>query len=1832
MQNAEQLENAYNTLKDSAGSAEKEQEAYMDSLSGRINALKESFTAITMQMVNSDFLKNFISNLTTGVNAVSGFIDTFGAMPTTVTAVVGALTIFNSKFRESISTMVSFTPGLSEIQNKLKIFESNLVKQSERFKANISTIKEYNNSTTQMGPPIANAGQSLLGLNAKLVATQGMLLATKIATVALNVALLTASNLWSYGKFLSGGFNTGRKASKIAKAIETVDGKKVLNEDAIRMKYLKAASVPPMEANEEMAQSAFDEITGLKYASELNSFYGAKLDPDAEEQTIDWMEAISQGLGNTYGNAAGWEEGFLGGLMGGMGMPHISMRKNESGKRRPKLTLEGELYDNIREAKALKKEALGALEATNNRLKSSDFLNYYQGHIRHTKYQNDMEEALAKGDNFSYKNAESSQFVSDAIMFDKAGRIQDLYDTIEEAGNVTLEDVGDIRKQTTKKDGETSIYDSMSDQEVVDHIRKQATEAKQKLDKYVEISNNLKTLYGEDISSDTLEELTWAMTQIDDWEKRTKSIMNDIRTVVEGKAKVINDRFGIDISTELGNLEVMLNQVGATDDSNIIDQINRIINDKNISIKEGRQRIEELIKAKEIERSDSGLKLGREIQHIRKKARERREALIEEERALEEERERDSATNESLFSQIVALKEMLEADDYKIIDPLNTAKLIENIQDLIKLYVARASFINTYTTLSEHPELFTEKAQAEIEHIKSLIQEKEVNTSLDNLGDIESVSKLRKVLNTIDDNIVDEVLKKYSERGEKEKSLVDEFDRVNDYGKSLVEALGTIPQEEGDLAASLYALLQSAFEVADSVDDLKSTLEEAKSHIPDNVAKALDKIVGIASKNLKSKKAAGKKDTNKPKQEPKKAGFSVSDSLSDNEEEAAKGQREVEGTYNRTKPKKKANPKDDSEEGSPEVSDLENKSTEELEEITKGKVPSNIPDKDKPKVEKLAATILKNRKIPDGDSQAEGTNAEDNNPKKEQESVGVHLRSWYHTKYRFDELKDRTIRRAERYDSPVVDALDELGAFDFVDKGYLGILFQNNPKIPIHYVKVKDKRLKDVIVLAVEVTPEVTQIVNPTTSFIAQDGKRYQAVGALGFNKEEAAINAYNLIKGAVESSYNSFKVPSSKDTVSHSYLGTGGRENTVLVEKTPIPLDLLNEGDEFFGPNNTPMTLIQKLGNDEYIVVKKGESTQYIIGPTANSQEWIRSKPKVYRTAKGNQAATSTPDYYVYPDATNEIQHIYSGRMVKATNHDAPRQKPLKELTSNPILGVYYGNSPIPRVPMLNSEEEVVPLNSNNANPRDGSVWLMSREADGRWYAKAVQVKRFTADEYDIDEHYDTPIMQAIVQDLRIIADPNKTDYDRAIAKYDLMNILYFPEGVNILFHRDSVSIQGFKNNIGEELSIDEKIQALLEALQDESLNLRFQVDPNSLSERVYVKDLLDSDILTTDLAMVHNINASFDLKIPDAQGNLKEEKIHPTGHTGRKGINNTIASVTVMVNGTKYSMNEEGIVTDSEGNTITDQNSLDEIAAVMDIKEGRINPVEGNNRLYLSVYSSTGEQFGVSGNHIITGEKLEEMLQRARKKEEEKDKKQNLDKAFGAMEQASDDEFAEMGYDIGGTPKSQSKPKSILGDLITDKEEESVTAFNVGDKVHYNTKNKEGNGEIVRISSNGKSFEVLEDGGRKVWYAASLLTKLEEPDADEGLFDEPVDTDKESTSEGIFAGREFHKPDESEPQSEEKEKPVKHKPKGPVSIGEIFNKESTLSIKELKKSKSNPDFKRLARVNRRYLTELGFNSIQELEDFINDPKNKMPAIETIDSQDKFINMLDIIAECRGK
>lgn len=189
MQNAEQLEKAYDTLKDSVGSAEKEQETYMDSLSGRINALKESFTAITIQMVDSDFLKGFISSMTTGVNAVSGFIDIFGTIPTTVTAVVGALTIFNNKFRESTNSMLLAVPGYGELTTMMSGYEKSLKTNIASIQEQIINLKKQQVESLATGNAVNTLGIKMVGLNGKLALTTAGLIATKVATLALQTAL-----------------------------------------------------------------------------------------------------------------------------------------------------------------------------------------------------------------------------------------------------------------------------------------------------------------------------------------------------------------------------------------------------------------------------------------------------------------------------------------------------------------------------------------------------------------------------------------------------------------------------------------------------------------------------------------------------------------------------------------------------------------------------------------------------------------------------------------------------------------------------------------------------------------------------------------------------------------------------------------------------------------------------------------------------------------------------------------------------------------------------------------------------------------------------------------------------------------------------------------------------------------------------------------------------------------------------------------------------------------------------------------------------------------------------------------------------------------------------------------------------------------------------------------------------------------------------------------------------------------------------------------------------------------------------------------------------------
>lgn len=380
---------------------------------------------------------------------------------------------------------------------------------------------------------------------------------------ALNIPLLTVSDAWQFGKFYAGGYNTAKKGSQILRTVAE-DGTVSYSaaKPSVLRNALKIASKGVAEGPyEEMGQAVAGKVAGYKYASELNDFYGAKIDPDAESETIDWLQATAKAIQQTYGTVEGWEEGFIGGLTGLVGIPGFRSARNSEGGFQSPVYLQGGIKEDIQEIRERSEQDDAIVAQLNNRVQSPEFLNYYQSAIRHNAYQRQMDEAADNNDNFEFKNAEHNQLISDVIMFEKAGRINDLYDIIEEAGNVREEDVEQIRQLTTNQETGTSVYDNMTDAEVIEQIQKQTQETKEAVDNYRKISQDLQVKIGDYFDEDGLEEMTYYFSNIDNLENRFKSVHEDIKDRLQGVLDASMDREFISDSDEnkINRLSDLLN-------------------------------------------------------------------------------------------------------------------------------------------------------------------------------------------------------------------------------------------------------------------------------------------------------------------------------------------------------------------------------------------------------------------------------------------------------------------------------------------------------------------------------------------------------------------------------------------------------------------------------------------------------------------------------------------------------------------------------------------------------------------------------------------------------------------------------------------------------------------------------------------------------------------------------------------------------------------------------------------------------------------------------------------------------------------------------------------------------------------------------------------------------------------------------------------------------------------------------------------------------------------------------------------------------------------------
>lgn len=367
------------------------------------------------------------------------------------------------------------------------------------------------------------------------------------ADLLMNIPILTASNIIQFGKLYANGFKTSRKAYNIlGRPGEYKAGTTKLG---AAYNITKGAL---SEGNEEISQKAASTIAGKYYETDVNNFYKSKTDPEAAQETLSWTKSFAEGINETVNDASSWEEFFIGSLTGALGMPRFRGIRSESGSLQSPITIEDGAINEWRDYRNKIARENEIANYMNSRMNSPEFKNYYQGLIRHNKYQNDMNQAAEQGDEFNFKNAEHAQLVSDIVMFDQAGKIEDLKSAINEASGTSQEDLKSVVVNTTSKDengdliGPFSQYASKDDNgniianfgteeamnEMASKINKNKEDILNTIKEYQDIKDELILKTGQQLSDDQLEELTWMKSQIGNWAERATAMSGEIKSVI----------------------------------------------------------------------------------------------------------------------------------------------------------------------------------------------------------------------------------------------------------------------------------------------------------------------------------------------------------------------------------------------------------------------------------------------------------------------------------------------------------------------------------------------------------------------------------------------------------------------------------------------------------------------------------------------------------------------------------------------------------------------------------------------------------------------------------------------------------------------------------------------------------------------------------------------------------------------------------------------------------------------------------------------------------------------------------------------------------------------------------------------------------------------------------------------------------------------------------------------------------------------------------------------------------------------------------------------------
>lgn len=283
-----------------------------------------------------------------------------------------------------------------------------------------------------------------------------------LAVLIGNTAILSASNLWQFGKLYSRGFDNAKGImGRIQSGIEregikggVKEGGKYVAETMTKGQMVRRALTNPLaEGFEEMNQAFIAEHAGLFRSSDNpDAYYKALTDPEYEYKTRDWFSSFTEGLANTYGSGDRWQEFAVGWLTGAIGMPTVGRVNNADANtylgRGKAVGISGGFLGELRSLNAQNIKRQSTADAMN---KFVDNMNQQIGHMAQSNYFTDAMDGWAADQNqFEWTNARDNEMFTGFSAFRKAGRLNDFKEIInQDFENLTDEKLQEIAINTT---------------------------------------------------------------------------------------------------------------------------------------------------------------------------------------------------------------------------------------------------------------------------------------------------------------------------------------------------------------------------------------------------------------------------------------------------------------------------------------------------------------------------------------------------------------------------------------------------------------------------------------------------------------------------------------------------------------------------------------------------------------------------------------------------------------------------------------------------------------------------------------------------------------------------------------------------------------------------------------------------------------------------------------------------------------------------------------------------------------------------------------------------------------------------------------------------------------------------------------------------------------------------------------------------------------------------------------------------------------------------------------------------------------------------------------